>query len=391
MLDIQSIRKDTPHCEDSIFLNTAGSSLMPLPVVNIMKHYLDEETKHGGYKLYDLYVNEINEFYTEVAKLLNCRSKNIAFAYNATDAFSQALYSIPFEKGDVIITTDDDYVSNHIQFFALYKRFGVQTIRVNNLEDGAIDLTHMERLILEHKPKLVSVTHVPTNTGKVQNVEDVGDLCEKHDTLYIVDACQSVGQMPVDVNKIKCDFLSVTGRKFLRGPRGTGFLYISDRVLEMDLFPLRLDGWSADWVAPNRFNFHGSARRYEVYEQSYACTLGLKEAVKYATDIGLEEIYLYNQQLLQRLRSNLSQQGDIIFLDHGEHLVNIFTFQKKGITKAVMESNLAAHNVYFSCAFRGSALIDFDKKGVDWAIRLSPHYFNTMDEMDRVAKIIASI
>ncbi|MDF1696926.1 MAG: aminotransferase class V-fold PLP-dependent enzyme [Saprospiraceae bacterium] len=391
MLDILKIRKDTPHCEDRIFLNSAGSSLMPLPVVDRMKNYLDEESKHGGYKLYDLYVDEIKEFYTEVAKLLNCQTRNVAFAFNATDAFAQALYAIPFEKGDIIITTDDDYVSNHIQFYALYKRFAVQTIRVNNLENGSIDLTHLERLIKEHRPKLISVTHVPTNTGKVQDVESVGRLCAQNDVLYMVDACQSVGQMPVDVEKIKCDFLCVTGRKFLRGPRGTGFLFVSDRVLQRGLYPLRLDGWSANWVAPNRFEFHASAQRYEVYEQSYACTLGLKEAVKYANQIGLDNIYVYNQTLLHRLTSTLAQQEDILFLDRGEKMVNIFTFQKKGVSKENLENALAKHNVYFSTASRGSALIDFDKKGVDWAIRLSPHYFNTMEEMDRVAEIIASI
>ena len=391
MFDLNKVRQNTPHCLDKIFLNTAGSSLMPNQVLNRMKTYLDEEAKYGGYKLYDMYEHEINEFYLETAKMLNCQPHNIAYAFNATDAFAQAVFSIPFDKGDVVITSDDDYVSNHIQFYALYRRFGVQTIRVNNLENGELDLVHMERLIKEHNPKLVSITHVPTNTGKVQNVEAVGDLCEAYDILYIVDACQSVGQMPVDVEKLKCDFLSVTGRKFLRGPRGTGFLFVSDRVLKLGLTPLRLDGWSANWVGPNQFDFHESARRFEVYEQSYSCTLGLKEAIKYSNEIGLDEIYRYNQELLTRLKSNLASHGDILFLDEGEKQVNIFTFQKKGVSKSKTEKILNENNVYFSSAFRGAALIDFDKKGVDWAIRLSPHYFNTMQEMDQVCDIIKSI
>lgn len=391
MFDLHKVRAETPHCKDKIFLNSAGSSLMPTPVLERMKSYLDEETHHGGYKLYDMYQDEINAFYLETAKMLNCEPHNIAYTFNATDAFAQAVFSIPFNKGDVIITSDDDYVSNHIQFYALYKRFGVQTVRVKNLENGALDLVHLEQLIKEHNPKLVSITHVPTNTGKVQDVVSVGNLCEAYEILYIVDACQSVGQMPVDVEEIKCDFLSVTGRKFLRGPRGTGFLYVSDRVLKMGLTPLRLDGWSANWVAPTRFDFHESARRFEVYEQSYSCTLGLKEAIRYANDIGLDHIYTYNQELLKRLRSNLSSQGDLLFLDEGENLVNIFTFQKKGVAKSTLEQALEDENVYFSSAFRGSALIDFDKKGVDWAIRLSPHYFNTMQEMDHVSEIIGTI
>lgn len=391
MFDLNEVRKDTPHCHDRIFLNSAGSSLMPNQVLDRMKNYLDEEVKYGGYKLYDIYESEINEFYLETAKLLNCQPHNIAYAFNATDAFAQALYSIPFEKGDVIITSDDDYLSNHIQFDSLYIRFGVQTVRVNNLENGELDLIHMERLIREHNPRLISITHVPTNTGKVQDVESVGRLCESYDILYIVDACQSAGQMPLDIEKIKCDFLNVTGRKFLRGPRGTGFLFISDRVLKMGLTPLRLDGWSANWVAPNRFDFHESARRYEVYEQSYSCTLGLKEAIRYANDIGIDKIYTYNQELLTRLSSNLATHGDILFLDKGKNLVNIFTFQKVGVSKAKIDQVLTEHEVYYSSAFRGNALIDFDKKGVDWAIRISPHYFNTMEEMDKVSDIIRAI
>ena len=391
MFDLNEIRKDTPHCQNKIFLNSAGASLMPNQVVSRMKSYLDEEAKYGGYKMYDISKSEIDEFYIEVAKMLNCQPHNIAYAFNATDAFAQALFSIPFEKGDVIITSDDDYLSNHIQFHAAYRRFGVQTIRVNNLENGGLDLVHLERLIKEHNPKLVSITHVPTNSGIVQDVEAAGNLCELYDILYIVDACQSVGQMPVDVEKIKCDFLNVTGRKFLRGPRGTGFLFVSDRILKMGLTPLRLDGWSANWVEINKFEFHESARKYEVYEQSYSCTLGLKEAIGYANTIGVDNIYTYNQELLTRLRSNLASHGDILFLDKGEELVNIFSFQKKGVSKADIDIALTKNDVYFSSMFKGTALIDFNKKGIDWLIRLSPHYFNTMDEIDRVSEIIKEI
>ena len=391
MIDLNKVRNDTPHCKDRIFLNSAGSSLMADPIINRMKIYLDEESMHGGYKVYDLYEEEINEFYTETAKLLNCSPRNVAYVFNATDAFSQAVFSIPFEKGDVVIISDDDYVSNHAQFYTLYKRFGVQTIRINNLENGEIDLEHLERLIKEHRPKLVSVTHVPTNTGKVQNVEGAGKLCEAYDTLYIVDACQSIGQMTVDVQKIKCDFLAVTGRKFLRGPRGTGFLYVSDKALNKGLAPLRKDAWGSTWTAPNQFEYSNSARRFEIYEQSYSCTLGFKEAIKYANELGLENIYAYNQTLLERLHSNLSKQDNILFLDKGNHLVNIFTFQKIGVSKKDTESALEENKVYFSSAFRGSALIDFDKKGVDRAIRLSPHYFNTLEEIDKVSAIIEAI
>ena len=364
---------------------------MPDSVLRRMKDFLDEEVKYGGYDLYDMYKEEIDEFYTEASRMINCSPENIAFAYNATDAFASALYSIPFEKGDLIITSDDDYISNHVQFYALYKRFGVHTIRLKNLENGELDLDQLEKLIKEHNPSLVSITHVPTNTGKVQNVYGAGEICSRYGILYIVDACQSIGQMPVDVRKMKCDFLSVTGRKFLRGPRGTGFLFASDRALEMDLIPLRMDGWSARWMNPAKFEVFKSARRYEVYEQSYACTLGLKEALQYANNLGMDNIYAYNQSLLKRLRSNLEKAGDILLMDHAKDLVNIFTFQKPGKSRSRHHEILKEGNVIYSEASRETALIDFDKKGVEWVIRLSPHYFNTIEEIDQVSEIIASI
>lgn len=391
MIDLEKVRKDTPHCQDKIFLNSAGSSLMPIAVQERMMAYLEEEAAEGGYRLYDIYEEEINEFYKETARMLNCQPRNIAFAYNATDAFAQAVFSIPFKKGDVVVTSDDDYVSNHVQFYMLYKRFGVQTIRVNNLTDGSLDLVHLERLIREHRPRLVSITHVPTNTGKVQNVEAVGKMCQEHDVLYIVDACQSVGQMPVDVSRIQCDFLAVTGRKFLRGPRGTGFIFVSDKALAMGLTPLRLDGWSAQWTAPHKFDFHQTAKRFEIYEKSYSCLLGLKEAIRYANDLGLEHIYAYNQSLLSRLRTNLEAYEDVELYDWGNELVNIFTFRKRGVSMSRMSGALQEHRVYFSIASKASALIDFKKKGVDSAVRLSPHYFNTIEEIDTVCDLIARI
>jgi len=240
-MDIIEIRKDTSGCADKIFLNSAGSSLPPKIVTEKMIDYLQYEERIGGYDAAKFKADEINKFYIEAAKLLNCKPANIAFAYNATDAYARALSAIPFKNVDYILTTNDDYISNQIAFLSLQKRFGVQLLRANNLANGDIDLVHFEELIKKHKPVLVAVTHVPTNSGLVQNAEEIGKICNKYDTWYLLDACQSVGQMIVDVEKIGCDFLSATGRKFLRGPRGTGFLYISDEVLMSGLAPLFID------------------------------------------------------------------------------------------------------------------------------------------------------
>jgi len=389
-MDIQKIRKDTPHCEDKLFFNSAGASLVPSIVTNRMIDYLKEEADIGGYALGlgDRIQGEISEFYTEVSKMINCTPRNIAFSINASDGFAQSIFSIPFEKGDVVITTDDDYISNHAQFSQLHKRFGVHTVRVKNLSDGAIDIDHLMELILEHNPRLISVTHIPTNTGKIQDVETVGKICKEKDILFIIDACQSAGQMPIDVQKLNCDFLCASGRKFLRGPRATGFLFVSDKVLERNYMPLRLDGRGVEWIGAAKFRPYNSALRYETWEQNYACVLGLKEAVRYGNNLGWDNIYTYNQSLLQHTIKAFEKIDGIRILDQGPNRANIFTFIHDKMEKQTLIKTLEENDVYFTTAFRGAALIDFDKKGVDWAIRLSPHYFNTKEEVDRIVEII---
>ena len=393
MLDINKVRKDTPHCQNKLFFNSAGASLVPTVVTERIKTYLDEEAEIGGYKLGlgDRIQSELQEFYAETAKMLNCNTRNIAFSINATDGYGQVLSAIPFEKGDVIITTDDDYNSNHAQFSVLYQRFRVATVRVRNHKNGDLDLTHMKELIKEHQPKLVSISHIPTNTGKVQDVEAVGELCSENNVLYIIDACQSAGQMPLDVQKLKCDFLCSSGRKFLRGPRATGFLYVSDKALTANLIPMRVDGRGMEWLTATKFQPVDSALRFETWEQNVACVLGLKEAIRYANNIGLDNIWNYNQDILSHLRNQLSEVPGMKILDQGSNLANILTFQIKEKDKQLTISSLEKNNVYFSVTSRASALIDFDKKGTDWAIRLSPHYFNTHQEIDQLIDIIHSI
>lgn len=393
MFDINQVRQDTPHCKNKLFFNSAGASLVPMVVTERMKTYLDEEAELGGYKLGlgDRIQTELQEFYGETAKMLNCNPRNIAYSINATDAYGQVLSSIPFEKGDVIITTDDDYTSNQAQFSVLYQRFRVATVRVRNHDNGDLDLTHMHELIKEHKPKLVSVSHIPTNSGKIQDVEGVGKLCAENNILFIIDACQSAGQMPLDVQKLKCDFLCSSGRKFLRGPRATGFLYVSDRALDSKLIPIRVDGRGMEWVAPTKFKPVDSALRFETWEQNVACVLGLKETIRYANNIGLDKIWKYNQEILFNLKYKLSHIKGMNILDQGSKLASILTFQIENKDKQHTINTLDGNNVYYSVAFRGSALIDFDKKGKSWAIRLSPHYFNTHEEVDQLVDIIRSI
>ncbi|MEM9981519.1 MAG: aminotransferase class V-fold PLP-dependent enzyme [Bacteroidota bacterium] len=388
-MDIQQIRKDTPACQDKLFFDSAGASLMPQVVVDEMQTYLSAEIQEGGYHVADRFEEELTAMYAAVAQLIHCKPSQVAFATSATDAYAKALSAIPFEAGDVILTTAMDYISNQLFFLSLQQRFPVQVVRAGNLANGDLDLDEMETLMKKYQPKLTALTHIPTNTGLVQEAEAVGKLCKKYDSWYLLDACQSVGQAVVDVAAIDCDFLCATGRKFLRAPRGTGFLYVSARVLANDLAPLLFDAQGATWTAANHYTLVPDAHRFEFFERNYAAMIGLKAAVVYLNTLGITQVFHYNQQLLERLRTQLLRLPKVQVYDYGSQLANIITFCVEGYTLEAIAEKLQQANVYFSISRKHNAYIDFDNKGIEGVIRLSPHYFNTFEEIDAVVAIVA--
>lgn len=390
-MNIDTIRQDTRGLSDGkIFMNNAGSSLMPSIVVESMIDYLELEEQIGGYEVATKNAEVLEEFYDETARLINAKPSNIAFATSATEAYAKALSSIMFKEGDVIITTADDYISNQITFISIKKKLKVNVIRTKNLPDNELDLEDLEYLIKKHNPKLIAVTHIPTNSGLIQNVEGVGKLCRQYDILYLVDACQSVGQLAVDVEKLGCDFLSATGRKFMRGPRGTGFLYVSDKVLEQNYAPLLLDMRGADWTEFDNYELFKSAKRFESWEISYASLMGFTHALQYANNIGLHAIEHYNKGLSERLRENLKNSGFDVW-DWGKNLSSIVTFSDPDGDLGMIQNVLKENNIYFSVTQKNSALIDFTRKNINGIVRLSPHYFNTVEEIDIVSDVLGKV
>jgi cysteine desulfurase / selenocysteine lyase len=386
-LNITQLRADTPGCTDRLFMNSAGASLMPQPVISAMMTYLQEETQLGGYEVERLRMSQINQFYDEAAQLLNTRSSNIAYAYSATDAYTRVLSAIPFKAGDTILTTTNDYISNQLAFLSMQKHLKIRLLWINNHANGDLDLQHLEELIRGHRPVLVAITHIPTNTGQVQPAEAVGALCRQYGIWYLLDAAQSVGQLPVDVARIQPDFLNTTGRKFLRGPRSTGFLYVSDRVLEAGLAPLHVDRRGATWTEPDEYTLLPGARPFEPQEISLL-KVGLTEAVRYANQVGLENIASRNSQLMQRLRVGLQAVDGIQLMDRGAVQSNILTFNTTRQPLAELETALRQERVVFTIQYPHFALLDFRSKQVDWLIRFSPHYFNTEEEIDQVVDVV---
>lgn len=390
-MDIERLRSDTPGCRECIHLNNAGSALMPTPVVRAIQDHIELESRIGGYEAADARHDAVQSAYESVAALVGTRPGNVAFTESATASFVQAVSSIPFERDDVILTTRNDYVSNQLQFLSLQARMGVRVLRAPDRIEGGVDVQALADLVRRHRPKLVCVSHVPTNSGLVQDVSAVGTVCRDSDVLYLVDACQSIGQMPVDVDELRCDFLSATSRKYLRGPRGAGFLYVSDRVLERGLEPLFIDMRGATWTGEDEYRPVSDAKRFETWEFAWALVLGTGEAARYATAVGLEPIQDRVRGLAGRLREALGALENVRILDRGPELCGIVSVSIDGWDPQDVVLALRAQRIHADAQIRAYALLDYDDKGLSASLRLSPHYYNTEEEIDRTVAAIRAL
>jgi selenocysteine lyase/cysteine desulfurase len=365
-----------------IHLNNAGASLMPRPVAEAVHQHLRRETMLGGYEAAASAAEAIEAAHDDVGALIGARGRNIAVVENATVAFAQALSAFDFEPGDVILTSRNDYVSNQLMYLALAQRRGVRVERAADLPDGGVDPDSIAACITRQRPRLVAITHVPTNSGLVQRVADVGRICAEHGVPYLVDACQSVGQIPIDVERIGCTYLSATARKFLRGPRGVGFLYVSDAALAAGHYPLHVDMRGGHWTEADRFALADDAARFENWEFAYALMLGMGEAARYAQRVGVDAAGRYAAELAEYTRERLAAVAGVRVLDRGEHHCAIVTAAIDGHDANDVALRLRDAAVNTSAADRSSAVIDMDQKQASSVLRISPHYFNTRGEID---------
>ncbi|MFB6454976.1 aminotransferase class V-fold PLP-dependent enzyme [Chitinophaga sp. Hz27] len=387
-MDLNTLRRDTPGCDHVIHLNNAGAALIPLPVLTAMQEYIKEEAEFGGYETAEKYAVALDSFYDLAAQLLQTHSRNIAFTTNSTDSYNKALSAVPFKEGDVVLLTENDYPANFISLINLEKRYGIKLVLVKNVADGEIDLEDLEDKIRTYHPKLVSITHIPTSSGLVQPAEAIGEITSRYDTLYLLDACQSLGQLPVTAAATKADFISGTTRKFLRGPRGAGLLYVSDRALDMGLEPLLPDGAGNVWTGPFTYTPGTDAKRFELWEKSRAIQMGSIAALKYLLDIGIENVSTRNQMLATELRLALQEVPGVKLQDRGKQLSSIITFTVAGKQEAGAKQFFRERGINIFTSLKSSAVIDFQEKGIDWVMRVSPHYYNDGEELTRFLEVL---
>lgn len=389
--ELRRWRADTPASDHLIHLNNAGAALQPRPVRDAVEAHLQLEEAVGGYEAADAQKTAIGASYLAVAQVIGAHSRNIALLQSSTVAFAQAISAFDLKPGDLLLTSRSDYASNQIMYLSLAQRRGVEIVRAPDAPEGGIDPEEVRSIVAHRRPNLVALTWVPTNSGLVQPAEAVGEICRQAEVPYLVDACQAVGQMPIDVERLGCDFLAATARKFLRGPRGMGFLFISDRLLESGSHPLLVDMHGASWTDVDTFSLTPDARRFEYWEFSPALVLGLGAAARYAVEVGLEVARDRGRDLARYARDRLSELPGARVLDRGPELCAIATAAVRGRKAEDLKLALRARRINTSSPEREDAVIDMDEKAVTSALRISPHYYNTREEIDTAVGTLGEI
>jgi selenocysteine lyase/cysteine desulfurase len=379
--DVLRARRETRGCEQLIHFNNAGASLPPIPVADALYGYLHEEEVCGGYEVMDRRVGELDNFYLAAARLLNCLPDEIAFSDSATRAWSAAFYAFDFRPGDRILAGSAEYGSNLVALLHQAKRQGIEILRVPDDAAGQIDIKALENLV-DDRVKLICLTHIPSGGGLINPAAAVGKVAKATGIPFLLDACQALGQLPIDVDQIGCDVLCGTGRKFLRGPRGTGLLYVRKDLIEQ-LEPNQLNHHAAELLSTDLYRLRPDAKRFECWERSCAGQLALGVAIDYALGWGLEAISERIRLISGLLRQQLTDIDGITVADQGIEQCGIVTFFAEQHSAERLQQQLALCHINTSIVPCSANPISSARRRHPPLLRASLHYYNTSGEIER--------
>jgi len=385
--EIEAARAATPGCGEVIHLNHAGSSLPPQTVLDAQIGHLQAEATIGGYEAAAIAIDRRDAVYDSIGALIGARPHEIARMEHATAAWNAAFWSVPMEPGQTIVVHDHEYGANIVAFLVAAQRRGIVIERVPSDASGQVDVGAIADRLARFDVALVSLTHVPTNGGLVNPAAEVGALTRAAGVPFLLDACQSVGQLHVDVGEIGCDLLSATGRKYLRGPRGTGFLYVGDAIVER-LTPSQPDHHGTELVAGDRFEWRDGARRFEYWEHSVAGWLGLGAAVDHALGWGIDRIEVTVTERAEQLRAMLVDAGFTVY-DEGVQRCGIVTCATDAVVSGELRQLLARNGINTTSTLADSSRWDVERRHLPALLRMSVHYTTTMDELTTAVAALA--
>lgn len=378
-LDVAQLRADTPPCEHVLHLDHAGSSLPPRCVTDAVIAHLEREATVGGYRAASEAAPQLERFYDEAAAATGAAREGIAFFESATRAWQAVVAALRLGPGDRVLLHRTTYASNALAFLQLERR-GVVLELVGSTDTGEIDTAQL-REALERPAQLVALTHVPTGSGLIQPAAEVGALARAYGVPFLLDACQSLGQVPVDLRAIGADFLTSTGRKYLRGPRGTGLLAMDTRWLDR-LEPAMVDLYGATWTGDRAYALRPDARRFEAFERSFAGQIGLGVALGYGNGLGWAALSDRIGFLGEALRARLAGVDRVAVRDDGLRRGGIVTLTVEGADLRALHGRLRARDIHTSVSHASSSLLHHAARGVEATLRASVHALNTEAELD---------
>ena len=388
-------RAETPGAGPALaHLNNAGASLPPEPVLRAGADFLREEATRGGYEAAEAAEarGDLRRPYSALARLLGCAPEEVAVVQSATAAWQQVFYGLDLGPSDEVLFSEAEYGSNFIAALQCRRRRGCGVRVVPSDARGQLDVEALEAM-LRARPRgrgraVVAVTHIPTSSGTVNPAAEIGAACARHGAPFLLDACQTIGHLPMDVRAWGVTWATGTGRKYLRAPRGSGFLYASEEGMAL-AEPGFLDNWGAEWTAMEEYELHPTARRYESYEMSVAAKIGLGVAAEYALEVGPEAAAQRIQELAGRLRALLQEVPGVAVHDRGQQLCGIVSFSKAGCGAQQLKERLAAQGINVTVSRAPSTRAYFESRGLEEVVRASVHYFNVDEELERLSAAVA--
>lgn len=378
---LRHLREQTPGLANRVHLDNCGSALQPLAVVEAMKDAFELEIAVGGYVAQEQQAPALEAAYGALARLFGGKVKDYAFVGSAVDGWTKAFYSLQLTDGDNIITAYNEYCSNFVAYLQVAKRFGVEIRVARQADNGGIDLEHMASLI-DARTRLISISHMPSSSGEINQVTDVGRLAKEAGVLYQLDACQSAGHVHVNVEEIGCDIMTGTSRKFLRGPRGIGFLYVNEKARSM-MEPVVLTNQSAEWTSKNDYTLRDDTRVFEAWERSVVNQLGFGAALAYLQTVGPELAFAQISRNAKSLRQKLQATKDVEVMCPPSAESAIITFNFRARQPAEIKQILEKQGIGVQIASVNHTRLDLEPRGIESAVRVSPHYYTSDDDIDR--------